>query len=275
MLAKIRGSWHLPLCLCAVSLGLTLLYLVSDSALGQIPPTYGYGYGYGNNLTVQFASSEYYVAEDGGSATITVTLSAAASQTVTVDYSTSDGTATAPSDYQSASGTLMFSPGQTSASFQVGINNAGFSQDLTVNLSLDNPTGGASLGDPFMAVLTIVPPNYNPTVEFEYPDFYVAEDGSSATITVSLSGPCSQTVTVDYNTSDGTATAPTDYQPASGTLMFGPDQTSATFQVYVNNADFSQNLTVNLTLSNPTGGATLGSPSTAVLTIIPPNATCQ
>jgi hypothetical protein len=103
-------------CLCSVSLVLTLLYLGNYKALGQIPPTYGYGYG---GSTVEFAYGEYYIAEDAGSVTIRVTLSAPSSQTVTVDYSTSDGTATAPTDYQSASGTLTFSPGQTSAAFQV------------------------------------------------------------------------------------------------------------------------------------------------------------
>ena len=47
------------------------------------------------------------------SAHFTVTLSAAASQPVTVAYSTSNGTATAGSDYQSASGTATFAVGET------------------------------------------------------------------------------------------------------------------------------------------------------------------
>jgi hypothetical protein len=274
MIRRLRGTWQWPVCLCCISLGLALLYLSNYNVLAQIPPVYGYGYGYDNSLTVQFSASEYYVAEDGGTATILVTLSAPSSQTVTVDYSTSDGTATAPTDYLPASGTLTFAPGQTSASFQVTINNAGFSQNLYVNLTLGNVSGDAELGEPFLAELTIVAPNYAPSVQFQFSNFYVSEDDGSATVTVTLSDACSQPVSVAYNTGDGTATAPTDYLPASGTLRFSPNQTSATFQVTINNVGFSQNLTVNLALSNPAGGATMGSPPAAVLTITPPDTTC-
>ena len=44
----------------------------------------------------------------------TVTLSQASSATVTVSYQTANGTAEAGSDYAATSGTLTFSPGQTS-----------------------------------------------------------------------------------------------------------------------------------------------------------------
>ena len=43
---------------------------------------------------------------------MTVTLSAASGKTVTVDYATSNGTATAGSDYTATSGTLTFSAGE-------------------------------------------------------------------------------------------------------------------------------------------------------------------
>ncbi len=56
-------------------------------------------------------------------ATFTVSLSAPSTQTITVGYATADGTATvAGSDYQAASGTLTFSPGQTSKTVTVNIN---------------------------------------------------------------------------------------------------------------------------------------------------------
>src|SRR5262245_53046936 len=61
---------------------------------------------------VGFSSGDYTVDEFTSSKDITVILSASSSLTVTVQYSTSNGTATAGSDYTSVSGTLTFSPGE-------------------------------------------------------------------------------------------------------------------------------------------------------------------
>jgi hypothetical protein len=59
----------------------------------------------------------------GGTVQITVTLAPVSGKTVTVHYATSSGTADAGSDFTSASGTLTFSPGQTSKTFNVSIFN--------------------------------------------------------------------------------------------------------------------------------------------------------
>ncbi|MCM2258315.1 MAG: S8 family serine peptidase, partial [Vicinamibacteria bacterium] len=80
-------------------------------------------------------------------ATFTVTLAVASASTVTVDYATSNGTASAGSDYAAASGTLTFNPGITSQTFGVTVNGdtaAEFTETFTVTLS--NPTN-AELGD--------------------------------------------------------------------------------------------------------------------------------
>ena len=75
-------------------------------------------------------------------------------------------------------------------------------------------------------------------------------------------------VSVEYATSNGTATAGQDYTGTSGTLNFANGETSKTFLNSVTDDTLDEpDETVNLTLSNPTGGATLGTPSAAVLTI--------
>jgi hypothetical protein len=56
---------------------------------------------------------------------------------------------------------------------------------------------------------------------------------ATATFTVSLSAPTTQPVSVDYRTIDGTATAPGDYLPVSGTIELAPGDTSATVAVTV------------------------------------------
>jgi len=125
----------------------------------------GNGTSYGNDTTfttstttpsVAFSSATYSAAENAGNATITVNLSGTSAQTVTVNYATSDGNATAGSDYTAASGTLTFNPGDTSKTFNITIlDDPIFEGNVTVNLALSSP-GNATLGSPNIAVLTII-----------------------------------------------------------------------------------------------------------------------
>ncbi|SHN57818.1 DUF4073 domain-containing protein [Desulfitobacterium chlororespirans] len=99
--------------------------------------------------------------------------------------------------------------------------------------------------------------------------YTIGEDGGGVTITVTRTGGSNGAVSVDYATSDGTATAGSDYTATSGTLNFADgDAASKTFTVAISqDAILEGNETVNLTLSNATGGATLGQ-SSATLTIM-------
>jgi hypothetical protein len=167
-------------------------------------------------------------------ATFTVTLSPAASVPVTVHYATSDGTATAGSDYVATSGDLTFAIGQTVATFPVTING-----DVT-----DEPdeTFTVTLSDPVNAIIdrgeglgTITDDDPAPALSVNDVTVTEGDTGTvSADFTVSLSGLTERTVTVQYATADGTATAPGDYLSASGTLTFAPGQTTRPVSVSVN-----------------------------------------
>src|SRR6202008_3930484 len=81
----------------------------------------------------------------------------------TVDFATSDGTAFAGIDYVGKSGTLTFTPGLKSTNFTILIlDNGVVDSNRTVNISLSNPTGGASLGALTNAVLTIIDDEFVP-----------------------------------------------------------------------------------------------------------------
>ena len=113
-----------------------------------------------------------------------------------------------------------------------------------------------------------------PTVALSTATYSVGEGDGNATITVNLSAASAETVTVGYATSDGTATAPDDYTAASGTLTFNSSETSKTFSVsIVDDAVVEIDEAVYLSLSNPSN-ATLGEPSTAVLTIVDDESGC-
>jgi len=105
-------------------------------------------------------------------------------------------------------------------------------------------------------------------ISFAADSFSANESGGATTIRVWRDiGTISSTVTVNYATSDGTAVVGSDYIASSGALMFAPGVTERTFSVFVRDDLLTEGIEdLNLTLSNPTGGATLGT-SAATLNI--------
>ncbi|MFN5891795.1 MAG: bluetail domain-containing putative surface protein, partial [Dolichospermum sp.] len=88
-------------------------------------------------------------------ASYTVTLSQASNQTVSLNYATANGTATAGLDYTATNGTLTFAPGATSQVINIPIlNNSLNEADETFTLTLSSPTN-ASLGAVTTATTTI------------------------------------------------------------------------------------------------------------------------
>jgi minor extracellular serine protease Vpr len=160
---------------------------------------------------------------------------------------------------------------------------AGQSSSVTMNLTV---SGSATLGD-HTGYVVITDSNSQvlrvpywvrvqaaPTLQFNSNIFSVTEgpppQGSTAKvaqIVVTRQGDSSGTATVDFATSDGTASQRTRYITALGTLTFSPGQTVRTFNVIiVDNGYVQDTQTVVLNLSNPTGAA-LGTPNQATLFI--------
>jgi len=105
-------------------------------------------------------------------------------------------------------------------------------------------------------------------VQFSAASYLVGEGDGTATITVMRAGGTDGTVSVDYSTSGGTASSRSNYTPVFGTLHFSPGEVSKTFKILItDNWVASGDRTVNLLLTNPSGGVALGSQKTAILTI--------
>jgi len=105
-------------------------------------------------------------------------------------------------------------------------------------------------------------------VQFSSSNYSVQEDCTTVTITVNRIGDTSGTASVDYNTSDVTATERKDYITALGRLVFAPGETSKSFVVLINEDSFVEgNETFNVNLSNP-AGVILGAPAIAMVTIV-------
>ncbi len=168
-------------------------------------------------------------------AVFTVSLSFASPQTVTVQYATADGTATAPSDYTAAAlTTLSFPPNTTTKTITVPVKGeTTFEPNETFFVNLSNPVNG-SVADA-QGQGTITNDDSQPTISIN--DVTVTEGNSgfvNALFTVTLSNASYQTITVQYSTADGTATAPDDYTAQSLiTLTFSPGITLKKFPVPV------------------------------------------
>jgi len=106
------------------------------------------------------------------------------------------------------------------------------------------------------------------SIRFTIDHYSVDEDAGMATISVVRTGGRSGTVTVDYTVAEGTAKAGEDYEVTSGTLRFSDNETSAILAVRILDDDTVEgDETINIALSEPTSGALITTPSSAVLTI--------
>jgi hypothetical protein len=194
----------------------------------------------------------------------TISLSTATSQTVSVAYSTSNGSATAGSDYNATSGTVTFGPGVTTRLITVVRRGDTVSEpNETFNLNL-NTAINATIATPSVTGTIL-----NDDGGVVLPALAVASrslnEGNAGTtpfvFTVTLSTASAQQVTVGYATGTGTATAGTDYTATSGTLTFAPGTTSQLVTVQVAGDTTNEpNETFTLALSGATN-ATIATPS--------------
>ncbi|HYC90309.1 MAG TPA: Calx-beta domain-containing protein [Thermoanaerobaculia bacterium] len=194
----------------------------------------------------------------GGTTTFsfTLTLSEAVSQNVTVQYTTTDGTATAADlDYTATSSTATFTAGSTTATINVSVTpDAKLEDNETFFVNLSTPTF-ATIADP-QAIGTIVNDDPVPTITIADPALIEQNSGTNPlSFVVQLSNPSENPVSVDYTVTPGTATPVADYvAPAPGTLIIPAGATSGTISVtVVGETLFEPDETLFLNLSNPTG----------------------
>ena len=183
---------------------------------------------------------------------LTVSLPAPNKDPVTVNFATSDGTATAGVDYVARTGTLTFPSNVQSQQIAITINgDVLFENNETFTVTLSAPSG-ATIGTA-SAIGTITD---DEVLGLSIADATIAESAGGSTVpmnfTVALAGASSLPVTVNFASNNGTATAPNDFTAVSGTLTFAPGESSKTIAVSI----FGDNIVENnetfaITLSNP------------------------
>jgi uncharacterized repeat protein (TIGR01451 family)/uncharacterized delta-60 repeat protein len=222
---------------------------------------------------VHFSSATYSIAKNdqAGRATIPIYRFGSTVGISTVDFmTTTNGTAVPFGRYDPVTNTVIFNPGQTAQNVFIPIHNdSQVLGDQTVTMILASPTN-TLLSTPAAATLTIVENSTAAgTISFSAPSYVVSEAATNAYFNVVRANGVTGVVTVNYFTRDGTALAGARYSATNGALIFASGETNKTIVVpIINTTTVEGDQTFSVVLTNATGGATLRSPSTALVTII-------
>jgi hypothetical protein len=220
-----------------------------------------------------FAKASETVSEDVGTINITVNRTNGSDGNVTVDYAVFRHTASPGSDFVlGGSGKLQFAHGETSQSFTLTlIDDMLYEGEESVTLYLKDSTGGSTIGNPGQMTITILDNEIaNPgVIQFSTTQYSVSESGLFVDLLLERTNGADGNVTVSYSVAGGTATPNVDFTGASGTVTFTQNELQDTIRITINNDNIQElNETIVIILRDPTGGATLGSATTATITII-------
>ena len=221
-----------------------------------------------NDTSFSFGQTFYGEFEFNPFVDVTVLRTGRSNGIVSVDFNTSDGTATAGQDYDFNSQRLVFADGETVKTVRILLRDDLIGEgDETVNLNLLNPTNGTTLGVPSTAVLIIF--DDEQSLSFSSPVYFVNENGGAAVITVQRSGFFFGPASVQFSVLPGTATPGVDYTPVAGVLTFGSSEFSRDIIVPItDDALLESDETFTVVLTNASGVTALTSPSNAVVTIL-------
>jgi len=196
---------------------------------------------YNSRFTTRLPNLSYAdvtVIESTGNADVIVTLDVVSSSLTTVEYKTTNDTASIDKDFTTASGTLIFAIGETSKTITIDINDDNiYETQEKFFINFENPIA-VTIENP-QVVVTINDNETEPSLTIN--DVTVNEALPNATITATLSGPSAFPVTLNYASENNTAIAGNDYSESSGTIQFTVGETTQTFLVPILSDELSEN----------------------------------
>jgi len=227
-----------------------------------------------NDDQARISISDITVDENTGTAMLTVTLDQPVDTDVSIDFTTSDNTATDTTDYLATSGTLTLTPGMLSIQIPVSLVDSElveFDESFLVDLFNIQASGRDVVFANSQAEVTI---QDDQQAHLTIDDITVTEDesGGFAILTVSLDRPVDTTISVDYTTNDQSAFNTSDYTLTAGTLTFDPGEQSKTIMVpLVNDPDIvegNETFVVDLTNLQGNGVNVMLTENQATVTIL-------
>jgi hypothetical protein len=229
---------------------------------------------------IQLSRSSLTIGEGGGSLELGIDRVNGSSGAISATIATQNGTAIGGQDFTPVTTTVTFAAGDAAQKVvAIPILPDGIAEsDESFTVVLSAPTGGATLGTPTTATITIVandqpqppPAGGQPgALQLSAATLDVNESGSNAVMTVSRVGGSVGAVTVRLVTANSSALAGQDYAAINTVVTFANGDTTDKFvNIPILNdsiAESAESFTVSL--STPTGGAILGTPTNTVVSI--------
>ncbi|KQM69470.1 hypothetical protein ASE74_05645 [Pedobacter sp. Leaf216] len=211
--------------------------------------------------------------ESDGNMTFTVTLTGNVQNAVSINYTTADNTAIAGADYTAKTGVVTFPAGSVSGATQtilIPVTDDNITESPeSFKVTLSNATAPVTITQ--AEGIGTINDNDAATVSISATPTSVNEANGTATFIVTLSNAVQAGFSVNYATSNGTATSGSDYTATSGTLNFPAGSaagTTLTFTVPIINDNIVElNETFNATISNVSGNLVSIATATASVTI--------
>ena len=170
------------------------------------------------------------IAENGGVATVTATLSNTSAQTVTIwlNYS---GTAYNSSDYNYSSNSITIAAGSLSGTVTVtSVSDCAVEGNETVVVDIGSVTNGTENGSQ-QVTTTIIDDDVYPTITLSANNLSIPEKGGTAIVTATLSNTFCQSIDIYLNFTGSTATNTTDYNYSSNKITIPSGSLTGTITV--------------------------------------------
>ncbi len=211
---------------------------------------------------------------EGEDITLTVNRTNGATGEVSVNYTVTADTASASDVEGDTSGTITFASGETTKSVTVStVDDSTIENDETFTVTLSGVSGGATLGTNKTITVTITDndstQNTSPGAISLTSSSYSVAEGDDVAISVERTmDETDGTVTVDYVVTNGTTDSSDFDGSTSGTITFADGEWDKIITVSTaEDTDVESDETFTVTISNPTGGATLGTLTSTEITV--------
>ncbi|MBC8753667.1 hypothetical protein H2O64_03240, partial [Kordia sp. YSTF-M3] len=215
-----------------------------------------------DNDTPAMSVGDVTIAEDGGSASVPVSIDNPSSVDTVVSITTTDNSATDPNDYTTTTVTATIPAGQTTVNVSIPITDDVVGEP-TEDFTVTGTVASGNTSNPTDSGTVTITDNDTPAMSVG--DVTIAEDGGSVSVPVSIDNPSSVDTVVSITTTDNSATNPNDYTTTTVTATIPAGQTTVNVSIPITDdttGEPTEDFTVTGTVasgntSNPTDSGTV------------------